>query len=228
MRGWAIALVISVLGAAGIAFAQTPAGRPAIAPKNDAVKRNLQRWKELPPGQKEALRERMKKFQSLPPEQKERLRGMIEKLRSLPPEQRQALQQKMKALPPEVRHRLAQRAMQTGRFPRAEFAVATKVCELVKSLPPEERKRMNSLPPDQRKKEVLALGRRHFSDQYRGTLGESERAEFDALPSEDQWKRLKPWLGKTLGGGEARSPDGPRPPHREREGEPRPPKPGPR
>lgn len=235
MRAWTIGLTVILLGAAGIAAAQgggaPAAGRPGTAARTNRLKTNLDHWKSLPAPQKEAMRERMRKLQALPPEQRERVKSMVERFRSLPPERRQALQEKMRALPPEVRHRLAQRALQTGRFPKAEFAVASKICELVKSLPPEERQRLRSLPQDQRKKEVLGLGRKHFTGEYEKTLDETARRNFEALPSEEQWKRVKPWLGKTLGGGEARPGEGAKPPHHDREGEPRspkPPRPGPR
>lgn len=56
-------------------------------------KRNVERWKALPSGEKKVLRDRMDKFQNLSPQEQDKYRRLNQKLQELTPSQRQKIKQ---------------------------------------------------------------------------------------------------------------------------------------
>jgi hypothetical protein len=101
----------------------------------------LERWRAMPPAERERIRERYRRWKELPPEKRERIRERHRRWRELPEEQRRYLTERrallkdagpeeraavhrffdrMRSLPPEARRAARQRIREGGSLPPGE------------------------------------------------------------------------------------------------------------
>lgn len=162
-----------LLSLSGTAFAGLPAraagedSAESIAPHRPGGEpvspERLERWRAMPPEERERIRERYRQWKELPPEKRERILERHRRWRELPEEQRRYLKERrelLKSAGPEDR------------------AAVRKFFDRMRSLPPETRtearrkiREARSLPPGEREEAMLSLPfYSGFSDRERDTL----------------------------------------------------------
>ncbi len=138
----------------GTAFADVPA---RVSPER------LERWRAMPPEERERIRERYRRWKELPPEKRERILERHRRWRELPEEQRRYLKER--------------REMLNDAGPE-DRVVVRKFFARMRSLPPEARgaerqkiREWRSLPPGEREEAISAWPfYRGLSDRERGVL----------------------------------------------------------
>jgi hypothetical protein len=123
----------------------------------------LERWRAMPPEERERIRERYRRWKELPPEQRERIMERNRRWRELPEEQRRYLKDRRELLKdagPEDRGVVRKFFARMRSLPPGERSAARQKIREVRSLPPGEREEaMRSWP-----------FYRGFSDRERDTL----------------------------------------------------------
>jgi hypothetical protein len=119
-----------------------PQGEP-VSPER------LERWRAMPPEERERIRERYRRWKELPPEKRERIMERHRRWRELPEEQRRYLKERRELL--------------KGAGPE-DRAVVRKFFKRMRSLPPEARtaarekiREGRSLPPGEREGAIRSL-----------------------------------------------------------------------
>ena len=148
----------------GNALARGAGMEPPDSPRVDNVpQERLERWRAMPPEERERIRERYRRWKELPPEKRERIMERHRRWRELPEEQRRYLKDRRELL------------RDAGPEDRV---VVRKFFDRIHSLPPELRKatrqkiwEWRSLPPGEREEEMNSWPFYHgLSDRERVTL----------------------------------------------------------
>ena len=164
---WILLPSFGIAFAGGVAHAAGEGAAESIAPDHPEggpiSPERLERWRAMPPEERERIRERYRRWKELPPEKRERILERQRRWRELPEEQRRYLKER--------------RELFTDAGPE-DRVVVRKFFARMRSLPPEVRgaerqkvREWRSLPPGEREK---AMGSwpfyRELSDRERGTL----------------------------------------------------------
>jgi hypothetical protein len=164
---WILLPLSGTASADGLARAAGEGSAESIAPDRPQggpiSPERLERWRAMPPEERERIRERYRRWKELPPEKRERILERHRRWRELPEEQRRYLKERRKLL------------RDAGPEDRV---VVRKFFARMRSLPPEARgaerqkiREWRSLPPGEREG---AMGSwpfyRELSDRERGTL----------------------------------------------------------
>ncbi|PJB33186.1 MAG: hypothetical protein CO109_00575 [Deltaproteobacteria bacterium CG_4_9_14_3_um_filter_65_9] len=134
--------------AAGEGTAESVAPDP---PRLDNVpQERLERWRAMPPEERERIRERYHRWKELPPEQRERIKERHRRWRALPEAQRRYLKDRrelMKDAGPEERRVVRSFFARMRSLPAEERHAVRKMIREVRSLPPGKREEsMRSWP----------------------------------------------------------------------------------
>lgn len=181
-------LALAPLAGAAEATAPRPAGRPSI----EELKKNIERWKTLPPAERERIKSSFRQYKSFNPDHRTAVQENFRKFRDLPPERRRELTKKFEGLPPQQRERIAQwlRAQQREGADRRKMALT--FARMAKSLTPEQRRHLQQLGTVEEKKQFLGgVFRGHVARMYAADLSPEERARFEQLPKPEQKQVLQ-------------------------------------
>lgn len=120
----------------------------------------IERWKSLPPEEREKLMARYKAFEKLPDDKKRAIRERMEQWHTMTPDQRRQMTERWKeyhSMPPDMNERMRQRLATWRAMPPEEQLRVRRALSVIKSLPKEEVVRIKALPPDQRRAAIDKL-----------------------------------------------------------------------
>ena len=120
----------------------------------------IERWKSLPPEEREKLIARYKAFERLPEDQKRAIRERMEQWHKMTPDQRREMSERWKqyhSMPPEMNERMRERLATWRAMPPEEQLRVRRALSVIKSLPKEDVARIKALPPDERRAAVDKL-----------------------------------------------------------------------